>query len=227
MAPSARPLGAPWVRSRSPGSSRVPFWSPGAARSAGVPSRSAGRRRTARSPVRPPPSRASPSTGGGPRPDPVVTVPRIGVRDPEGVPEITRAPLRERPWLGLSLGRCAQTSQSQTCGNHCCCSKTCDVFHIAFLAKQAVNEISGSNKNRLTGTERVTCAMARFCGRLPLALGAPEDVAPLQLGGTNRRRAHPARLPGTAVHVGARPAGPVRRCAVVMPGAYHDDAPAT
>jgi hypothetical protein len=143
-----------------------------------------------------------------------------------GSREITRTPLRERPWLGLSLGRCAQTGQSQICGNHRCCSKTCDVFHIALLAKQAVSEISGSNKNRLAETGRVTCAMARCCGRLPLALGAPEDVAALQLGGTNRRRANPARLPGAAVHVGARPAGPVRRCAVVMPGAYHDDVPA-
>jgi hypothetical protein len=52
---------------------------------------------------------------------------------------------------------------------------------------------------------------------------APKDVSALQFGSADRGPTHPARVPSTPIYVGARPAGAVRRCTVVVLGADHDD----
>src|SRR5690349_20735861 len=67
----------------------------------------------------------------------------------------------------------------------------------------------------------------RDAAALLLAGGTPEEVATLQHGSTDRRRAHPTRLPRPAVHVGAGSARPVCRGAVVVRGPDHDDLAAT
>ena len=70
----------------------------------------------------------------------VAAVP-VRVRTPSRVPQVARAPLREWPRLSLGLVGGAQSDQSQACGHHgrCCC-KTCVLFHIALLPRQAVHQ---------------------------------------------------------------------------------------
>jgi hypothetical protein len=59
-----------------------------------------------------------------------VTGVRVPIRTPCRVPEITRAPLRERPRSSLSLTGGSQAGQSQARGHHgCCCGETREVFH--------------------------------------------------------------------------------------------------
>jgi hypothetical protein len=122
-----------------------------------APSRSArsGRRRSARSPTRSP-------MGVGmrvrSRPAPVVVaVTPVPVRAPDRVPEIARAPLRERPRLSLSLGGSAQTCQSQTGGDHdSCCGEACEIFHVAFLTNQAMREIRKPKSHLCFGASTAT-----------------------------------------------------------------------
>jgi hypothetical protein len=70
----------------------------------------------------------------------VAAVP-VRVRTPSRVPNVARAPLREWPRLSPGLVGSAQSDQSQGCGHHgrCCC-KTCVLFHIALLPRQAVHQ---------------------------------------------------------------------------------------
>src|SRR5271166_6750299 len=51
----------------------------------------------------------------------------------------------------------------------------------------------------------------------------PKDVSALQFGRADHGPAHAARLPGAPVHISARPTRAVRRCTVVVFGAYRDD----
>jgi hypothetical protein len=54
---------------------------------------------------------------------------RVPIRTPCRVPEIARAPLRERPRSSLSLTGGSQAGQSQARGHHGCCGETREVSH--------------------------------------------------------------------------------------------------
>ena len=71
----------------------------------------------------------------------IVTAVPVRVRTPSWIPNVARAPLREWPRLSLGLVGSAQSDQSQACGHYgrCCC-KTCVVFHIALLPREAVHQ---------------------------------------------------------------------------------------
>ncbi len=67
----------------------------------------------------------------------------IPVIAPAWVPELTRAPLRERPWLRLSVGGDTNTGQPQDSGSReDRCSKARNNFHGARLPNSTMLKTS-------------------------------------------------------------------------------------
>jgi hypothetical protein len=197
----------------------VPTWATGPARptGSGVPFRSTGpaRRRSARSPSRSP-VRVGMGVGSGSPPIVVAAVP-VPVGTPDRVPEVSRAPLRERAGLCFGVGRGGQASQPETGGDDgCCCGYACDFFHSALVPNEPMCEICMAIEipwppTLITTKEgEVNYVTAQSTTRrrsLFLAVGTPEDVSRFQLGSADLGRAHPAWFTSAPIHIGSRSPG--------------------
>jgi hypothetical protein len=86
-----------------------------------------------------------------PRSSPVIVAASpVPIGTPTWVPEVAWAPLREGVRLSLSLRRSIQTGQPKTGGHRGrSCYRADDIFHIAFLATQAVNQSVPSRWRRV------------------------------------------------------------------------------